>query len=94
MSFKKAEQLVEYVGNKLPHTKNNNTEMVISCIEEIASRKGYNNIQYDDIWMLVKEILRIKGYNFQSLIRVRSDIFGTSPEQKEEEYKYWKNYSQ
>ena len=92
MSFKKSEELVKYIGGKLNHTHFSNTEMVISCIEEISLRKG-KNIQYDDTWLLVKEILRTKGYNIQSIMRMRYEVYGSSEEQKDEEYRYWSTFS-
>jgi len=92
MEIRKSEELVKYVGKKFNHTQFSNKEMVISCIEEIALRKG-RNIQYDDTWLFVKDILRTKGYNIQSIMRMRYEIFGSSDEQKEEEYQYWSTFS-
>lgn len=92
MNFKKAQELVKYVGEKNQHTQNNNTEMVIYCIEEIANRRGYN-IAYDDIWIEVKSILRTSGYNIQSIMRERYEIFGSSSEQEKHADLYHYNYS-
>jgi hypothetical protein len=84
------ESLVQYILDKYPHVHKSNTEVCIYLWEEVARRKGFNNMQYDPIWVEMKSIIR--NHKPESIVRKRRDLVESTSKQKDQQQEYFNTY--
>jgi len=85
------ESITKQVLDKYPHCHKSNTEVCIYVWEEVAKRKGFNNMKYDPMWIEMKQIIR--DHKPEMITRERRKLVAPTPKQAEKEQEMWQQYA-
>jgi hypothetical protein len=78
------DEQIKYIISTYPSASGDNTEFCLRFWEEALKQKGFEMPDY------VKAV--ILAYKPEAITRKRREIIESTKGQREEEYKYWKEY--